>query len=97
MRRSTCASSTTVRADLLDRPLEHPVIGHLVGAGSYVLAPLSPAELDEAIVQPAARVGVTFEDGVVADLDRRGRQLARLAAAAAVHSDRAVRPASRRP
>ena len=35
---------------------------------SYVLAPLSPAELDEAIVQPAARVGVTFDDGVVADL-----------------------------
>ena len=58
----------TVRADLLDRPLEHPVIGQLVGAGSYVLAPLSPAELDEAIVQPAARVGVAFEDGVVADL-----------------------------
>ncbi len=58
----------TVRADLLDRPLEHPVIGQRVGAGSYVLSPLSPAELDEAIVQPAARVGVTFEDGVVADL-----------------------------
>ena len=44
------------------------MIGQLVGAGSYVLAPLSPAELDEAIVQPAARVGVAFEDGVVADL-----------------------------
>ena len=59
---------TTVRADLLDRPLEHPTIGALVGAGSYVLAPLSPAEVEEAIVQPAARVGVTFDDGVVADL-----------------------------
>jgi DNA-binding SARP family transcriptional activator/tRNA A-37 threonylcarbamoyl transferase component Bud32/WD40 repeat protein len=59
---------TTVRADLLDRPLEHPTIGPLVGAGSYVLAPLSPAEMEEAIVQPAARVGVTFDDGVVADL-----------------------------
>jgi WD40 repeat protein len=59
---------TTVRADLLDRPLGHPTIGALVGAGSYVLAPLSPAEVEEAIVQPAARVGVTFEDGVVADL-----------------------------
>ena len=44
---------TTVRADLLDRPLEHPTIGALVGAGSYVLAPLSPAEVEEAIVQPA--------------------------------------------
>jgi DNA-binding SARP family transcriptional activator/WD40 repeat protein/tRNA A-37 threonylcarbamoyl transferase component Bud32 len=58
----------TVRADLLDRPLEHPLLGQQVGAGSYVLSPLSPAELDEAIVQPAARAGVTFEDGVVADL-----------------------------
>jgi DNA-binding SARP family transcriptional activator/WD40 repeat protein/tRNA A-37 threonylcarbamoyl transferase component Bud32 len=59
---------TTVRADLLDRPLEHPTIGPLVGAGSYVLAPLSPAELEAAIVQPAARAGVTFDPGVVADL-----------------------------
>jgi DNA-binding SARP family transcriptional activator/tRNA A-37 threonylcarbamoyl transferase component Bud32/WD40 repeat protein len=58
----------TVRADLLDRPLEHRAIGRHVGAGSYVLSPLAPAELDEAIVQPAARVGVTFEDSVVADL-----------------------------
>jgi DNA-binding SARP family transcriptional activator/tRNA A-37 threonylcarbamoyl transferase component Bud32/WD40 repeat protein/molybdopterin-guanine dinucleotide biosynthesis protein len=59
---------TTVRADLLDRPLEHPTIGALVGAGSHVLAPLSPVELEEAIVQPAARAGVAFDDGVVADL-----------------------------
>jgi DNA-binding SARP family transcriptional activator/serine/threonine protein kinase/WD40 repeat protein len=58
----------TVRADLLDRPLEHHGVGQHVAAGSYVLAPLSPAELDEAIVEPAARVGVTFDDGVVADL-----------------------------
>jgi hypothetical protein len=58
----------TMRADLLDRPLEHPAIGQLVGAGSYVLPPLSPAELDDAIAQPAARVGVAFEDGVVPDL-----------------------------
>jgi WD40 repeat protein len=59
---------TTVRADLLDRPLGHPTIGALVGGGAYVLAPLSPAEVQEAIVQPAARAGVTFDDGVVADL-----------------------------
>jgi DNA-binding SARP family transcriptional activator/tRNA A-37 threonylcarbamoyl transferase component Bud32/outer membrane protein assembly factor BamB len=58
----------TVRADLLDRPLEDPMLGPHVGAGSYVLAPLSPAELDAVVVRPAARVGVTFEDGVVADL-----------------------------
>ena len=77
---------TTVRADLLDRPLEHPTIGALVGAGSYVLAPLSPAEVEEAIVQPAARVGVTFDDGVVADLVAEAVSSSGLAAAAAVHA-----------
>ena len=58
----------TVRSDLLDRPLDHPAIGHDVGAGSYVLAPLSPAELEEAIVGPAADAGVVFDEGVVAEL-----------------------------
>jgi DNA-binding SARP family transcriptional activator/WD40 repeat protein/tRNA A-37 threonylcarbamoyl transferase component Bud32 len=58
----------TLRADLLDRPLEHPTIGPAVGAGSYVLGPLSPAELEAAIVRPAGQAGVTFDDGVVADL-----------------------------
>jgi len=58
----------TVRSDLLDRPLDHPAIGHEVGAGSYVLAPLSPAELEEATVGPAADAGVVFDEGVVAEL-----------------------------
>ena len=58
----------SVRADLFDRPLGHPKLGQYVGAGSAVLAPLAPAELEEAIVLPAAQVGVSFDDGVVADL-----------------------------
>ncbi len=58
----------TVRADLLDRPLEHPALGPRIGAGPYVLSPLSPTELDEAIVLPASHVGVRFDEGVVADL-----------------------------
>ena len=58
----------TVRADLLDRPLEHPRLGPLVAAGAHVLTPLSPSELDEAIVLPAARAHVRFDDGVLADL-----------------------------
>ena len=57
----------TIRADLFDRPLEHPRLGPLVG-GTCVLTPLSPSELDEAIVLPAARAGVRFDDGVLADL-----------------------------
>jgi DNA-binding SARP family transcriptional activator/tRNA A-37 threonylcarbamoyl transferase component Bud32 len=59
---------STVRADLLDRPLEHPKIGQLVGAGSYVLGPLSPAELAQAILRPAEDAGVTVDPGVVAHL-----------------------------
>ena len=58
----------TVRADLLDRPLEHPRLGPAVGLGAFVLSPLSPAELDAAIVVPAGEVGVAIEEGVVADL-----------------------------
>jgi DNA-binding SARP family transcriptional activator/WD40 repeat protein len=59
---------TTVRADLSDRPLEHPTLGHRLTAGAYVLATLSPSEYDEVIVSPSADVGVGFDDGVVADL-----------------------------
>jgi DNA-binding SARP family transcriptional activator/WD40 repeat protein len=58
----------TVRADLTDRPLEHHTLGHLVGSGAYVLSAPSPAELDEAIVVPAAQAGVHFDEAVVADL-----------------------------
>jgi DNA-binding SARP family transcriptional activator/WD40 repeat protein len=58
----------TIRADLLDRPLQDPRIGPVVSAGTYVLGPMSPAELDEAIVLPAAAAGVHFDDPVVAQL-----------------------------
>ena len=34
----------------------------------YVLIPLSASEVDEAIVLPAARANVRFDDGVLADL-----------------------------
>ncbi|MGA9276901.1 BTAD domain-containing putative transcriptional regulator [Ilumatobacter sp.] len=58
----------TVRADLLDAPLGHPRLGRLLGDGNYLVAPMSPAELDEAIVLPAADAGVSFGEGVVAEL-----------------------------
>ena len=59
---------TTVRADLFDRPLQHPTIGHLVGDGAFVVSPLSPAQLDDVVVRPASRVGVAFDDRVIAQL-----------------------------
>jgi DNA-binding SARP family transcriptional activator/WD40 repeat protein len=58
----------TVRADMFDRPLQHPLLGHRLGDGAFVLSPLSPAQLGDAVVLPAARAGVIFDEGVVADL-----------------------------
>jgi DNA-binding SARP family transcriptional activator len=58
----------TVRADLLDRPLEDPALGPYLSAGAYVLSPLTATELGDAIVLPASQVGVSFDEGVVADL-----------------------------
>lgn len=55
----------TVRADLYDRPLQHALIGQLVADGTFALLPLSPQELEDAIVRPADRLGVSFDDGVV--------------------------------
>lgn len=58
----------TIRADLLDRPLQHPAVGALVGAGAHVLGPLSPGQLDAAVVEPSRRAGITIDEDVVAEL-----------------------------
>lgn len=58
----------TIPAGSFDLPLQHPALGHLISAGCSILTPMSPAELDEAIVLPAARAGVTFDEAVVAGL-----------------------------
>ena len=58
----------TIRADLLDRPLQHGRIGQHLGAGTFVLAPMTPPELADAIVLPAATAGVHFDEAVVAQL-----------------------------
>ena len=59
---------TTIRADFYDRPLSHPIVGPLIEAASYPLAPLQPAELERAMSAPAARVGVRLEPALVAEL-----------------------------
>jgi DNA-binding SARP family transcriptional activator/WD40 repeat protein/tRNA A-37 threonylcarbamoyl transferase component Bud32 len=58
----------TIPADSFDLPLQHPTLGHLISAGCSILTTMSPAELDEAIVRPAARAGVSFDEAVVAAL-----------------------------
>jgi WD40 repeat protein len=56
----------TLRADFYDRPLLYAELGELVRQGTEVVLPLSPEELQRAIVGPAERVGVQVEPAVVA-------------------------------
>ena len=57
-----------VRADFYGRPLQHAAVGAIVSEHSFPLPPMSPAELEDAIVLPATRAGVVFDEGVVAAL-----------------------------
>ena len=55
----------SIRADFFDRPLAHPALGPLVAAGSFGVTPDErTAELHDAVVLPAATVGVVFEPGL---------------------------------
>jgi len=56
----------TLRADFYDRPLQYPTFGELVRSRMETVLPLNAGELEQAIVGPAQRVGVRFEDGLVA-------------------------------
>jgi WD40 repeat protein/serine/threonine protein kinase/DNA-binding SARP family transcriptional activator len=56
----------TLRADHYDRPLQYAGFGELVKGRTEVVLPLSPEELEQAIVGPAERVGVILEPGLVA-------------------------------
>ena len=51
----------TLRADFYDRPLQDPVLGELLRRRTEVVLPLTLAELEQAIVRPAARMGVRLE------------------------------------
>lgn len=56
----------TLRADFYDRPLQYAEFGELVRSRMETVMPLSADELEEAIVRPAERVGVSYEPGLVA-------------------------------
>ncbi len=55
----------TLRADLYDRPLEHPELGPVVSGRTFGVTPMTTSELQAAIVEPAERVGIRFEAGLV--------------------------------
>jgi DNA-binding SARP family transcriptional activator/WD40 repeat protein len=58
----------TLRADFYDRPLADHGLGRLVVAGAVPLIGMSPTELEQAIVEPAARVDVTVDPSVAAQI-----------------------------
>jgi DNA-binding SARP family transcriptional activator/WD40 repeat protein len=55
----------TLRADFYDRPLRYPRMGPLLGSTTEVLSPLTPEELERAIVRPAERSGLQVDRALV--------------------------------
>lgn len=55
----------TLRADFYDRPLLYADFGALVKTNTEVVLPLTPAELEQAIVGPVERAGLRLERGLV--------------------------------
>ena len=64
--RSPLRVVVTLRADFYDRPLQYQPIGELFKQHTEVILPLTRDELTSAIQEPARRVGVGIEEGVVA-------------------------------
>ncbi len=64
----------TLRADFYDRPLMYAGFGSLVQQCTEVVLPLSPGELEQAIIGPAERVGVSFERGLPAEIASQVRE-----------------------
>jgi hypothetical protein len=69
----------TLRADFYDRPLMYPDFCEMMRQRTEVVGPLAPAELEQVMVGPAQRVGVTVEPKLVAEVVREvGEQLGAL-------------------
>jgi WD40 repeat protein/serine/threonine protein kinase/DNA-binding XRE family transcriptional regulator len=60
----------TLRADFLDRPLGYMDFGELLRQRMEVVLPLTPDELEHAIVGPAERIGLQLEPGLVSTIIR---------------------------
>jgi WD40 repeat protein/DNA-binding SARP family transcriptional activator len=67
-RRSRVRIVLTLRADFLDRPLAHAGFAAALREGMELILPLTGRELEQAITVPARSVGVTVEQGLVAEL-----------------------------
>ena len=58
----------SMRADFLDYPLNYPQLGTLFNNYTELVQPMSIPELRDAIQKPAGQSGLTFDDGLVADI-----------------------------
>lgn len=58
----------TLRADFYDRPLLHPEFATVFGASVVNVIPMTPRDLEAAVVEPARRVGVEVEPALLAEL-----------------------------
>ncbi|MEO5837384.1 MAG: BTAD domain-containing putative transcriptional regulator, partial [Acidimicrobiales bacterium] len=57
-----------IRADFFDRPLSEPELGAIVAKRVFSIAPMTAAELSEAVRAPANAAAVTFEPGLDAEI-----------------------------
>jgi len=60
----------TLRADFNDRPLQYIDFGDLVRQRSEFILPLTPDELEQAIVRPVQRLGLTVAPDLIAAMTR---------------------------
>jgi DNA-binding SARP family transcriptional activator/ABC-type glycerol-3-phosphate transport system substrate-binding protein len=58
----------TLRADFYDAPLSVPGFGDLLAARTEAITPMSPAELERAIVAPADAAGLVVEPRLLAEV-----------------------------
>lgn len=58
----------TLRADFYDHPLRYPGFAEHIRDHGMTVTPLAAEELEQAVVAPAAQVGIAFEPGLVAEI-----------------------------
>lgn len=58
----------TIRADFYDRPLLYSGFGELMQRRTEVVLPLSPSELEQAIVGPAERAGLKLDNQLITEI-----------------------------
>ena len=58
----------TMRADFTDRPLQYVDFGELLRQQSEFVLPLTPDELEQAIIGPTKRAGLMLESGLISTI-----------------------------